>query len=546
MEQFAAIRDGHRRDKSIRELAKEHHVHRRTVRQALESPMPVERKTPVRDAPKMGPFKPVIDEWLRADLLAPPKQRHTATRIWERLCDEHGATDLSYSSVKVYVRRRKPEIWAEKYQSGADAMIVQEYLPGQDGQVDFGEAQVVIGGVRVKAHIFNFRLSYSGKSVHRGFPTNGQEAFLQGHVEAFNVLGGLPAMIRYDNLTPAVVTVLKGRDRTENVRWEGFRSFYGINPFYCVPGAGGAHEKGGVEGEVGRFRRKYLVPVPEFDSWEAFNEYLAACDDKDDARHVGQKSTTVGEDFSMERQHLLPLPIQSYDPAIPLTARVDKSSLISVRNVKYSVPTRLIGFRVRVLLGAYDLRIYHEAQLVAEHERVTTAGGLRVTLDHYLEVLYRKPGALPGSLMLSQARTDGVFTLEHDQFWQLARKTMNDADATRALIDVFMLNRHMKPENVLAGLRAALKLGTASPDVVRVEARVWAELDRDTTPQPLAGGEIISLDERRISDPEQVIATLPARDRPAPNLNKWDSLLSLPNKPATDDQTNISKESDAA
>jgi len=544
LEQFYAIRSGHRQGKSIRELAREHHVHRTKVRQAIELQEPVERKTPVRQAPKLGPFKPVIDEWLRADLKAPVKQRHTATRIWQRLCDEHGATDLSYSSVKAYVRKRKPEIWAEKHQSAADAMILQEYLPGQDGQVDFGEAQVIIGGVQVKAHIFNLRLSCSGASIHRGYPTNAQEAFMQGHVDAFTTQGGLPALIRYDNLTPAVVAVLKGRSRQENLRWESFRSYYGINPFYCVPGVDGAHEKGGVEGEVGRFRRQYLVPIPEFDSWEEFNEYLAICDEKDNARRIGHRTSTVGEDFAVEQPHLLPLPNQPYDPAISLTVKVDKSSLISVRNVKYSVPTRLIGFKVRVLLGAYDLRVYYEAQLVATHQRATTKGGMQITLDHYLEVLYHKPGALPGSIMLSQAKADGVFTDEHDQFWQLARKTMDDADATRALIDVLMLHRHMKTENVLAGIRAALKLGSASADVVAVEARAWAELDKATTPTRGVTGEIISLDSRRLTDPVQVIAGLPAKDRPTPNLNKWDCLLTLP-KPTLEIPTD-SKESDAA
>ncbi len=120
-----------------------------------------------------------------------------------------------------------------------------------------------LAGVLVKCYLFAFRMSYSGKAVHLVSATCGQEAFLEGHVHAFTILGGVPAgQIRYDNLTPAVTRVLrKGRARIENPRWTAFRSHYRFAAFYCEPGIEGAHEKGGVEGQVGYFRRNYLVPV---------------------------------------------------------------------------------------------------------------------------------------------------------------------------------------------------------------------------------------------------------------------------------------------
>lgn len=93
--------------------------------------------------------------------------------------------------------------------------------------------------------MFAFRLSHSGKAVHRVYPTQGQEAFLEGHIDAFATIGGIPTRhIRYDNLTAAVKTVLgTTRGRVENERWVLFRSHNNFDPFYCQPGIKGAHEK---------------------------------------------------------------------------------------------------------------------------------------------------------------------------------------------------------------------------------------------------------------------------------------------------------------
>ena len=91
---------------------------------------------------------------------------------------------------------------------------------------------------------------------------------------------GVPGRIRYDNLKAAVARVLRGRNRIEAERFVALRSHYGFDSFFCLPGPGGAHEKGGVEGEVGRFRRRNMVPVPRVESMEELNELVAAGDEK--------------------------------------------------------------------------------------------------------------------------------------------------------------------------------------------------------------------------------------------------------------------------
>lgn len=128
-----------------------------------------------------------------------------------------------------------------------------------------------------------------------------------GSRAAFETLGGVPyGQIRYDNLRSAVHRVLFGRNRIESLRWAAFRAHFGFTSFYCIPGREGAHEKGGVEGDGGWFRRTHLVPVPRVDTLAELNAVLAAADVADDARHIDRRASTVGADFAAERAYLIP------------------------------------------------------------------------------------------------------------------------------------------------------------------------------------------------------------------------------------------------
>jgi transposase len=519
---YAAIRwDREREGLSVRALARRHRVHRRTVREALRSAVPPPRKRPVRAAPRLDPAKPTIDAMLRADLDAPAKQRHTARRIWVRLGEEYGFTEVAYSSVRDYVARRRPQLVAEAGKTEIErACVPQSPEPGEQAEVDFGDLWIRLRGVLTKVALFTFRLSYSGAATHKAFATQGQEAFLEGHVDAFERLGGVPTgMVRYDNLKSAVSRVLFGRSREESQRWVAFRGHYLLEAFYCQPGVGGAHEKGGVEGEVGRFRRTHLVPVPEVDSLTELNERIACADAADLGRRIGQRLRTVGEDLTVEQGLLRPVPAEPFPTALTLTPRVDRYAQITVRQCVYSVPARLIGRRVRVELSASELVVFERTAVVARHERAVARGGRVLALDHYLEVLFRKPGALPGATALAQARAAGRFTAAHDAFWAAARAKHGDGDGTRALIQVLLLHRHLAHGDVVAGIEAALQVGATSADVVAVEARRAADRRRAGTPAGQAEpSAVASLTERRLR-------ALPGEDRPLPDVQAYDSLL---------------------
>ena len=542
MELFARIRrDARVEGVSIRGLAKRYQVGRDTVRQALSDPVPPARKKPVRSSPRLDPFKPAVDVMLTEDTTAPRKQRHTARRILARLIEEHGAEELSYSTVRDYVRVRRAQVDLEAGRR-VEAFVPQDHAPGAEAEVDFGELWVVLNGVKTKCHMFVFRLSHSGKAIHRIYPTQAQEAFLEGHIEAFNEIGGVPVRhSRYDNLTSAVTSVVfgQGRQRQENDRWVLFRSHYGFDAFYCQPGIGGAHEKGGVEGEVGWFRRNRLSPMPVVESLDELNDRIRVWEAQDERRRIMDRIHTVGQDFATEQPFLAPLPTEEFDPGLVLNPTVDRSSLITVRMVKYSVPARFIGRKVRVSLRASEVVVFDGRTVVARHQRVAARSGQSVQLDHYLEVLKTKPGALPGSTALARARQSGAFTSAHEAFWAASRRVNGDAEGTRELIDVLLLHRSMDAADIRAGITAALSVGAVSADVVAVEARRHA-----TASTGVGSGSnrhqgalaevnvqrVVSLTQRRLMEPAAVIAGLPPDTRPLPSIGAYDELLAKRNE----------------
>jgi transposase len=456
-------------------------------------------------APVLGPYEATIRGWLVADLSAPRKQRHTARRIWQRLLEEEGAV-VAESSVRNLVAALRVEISGSQGQ----VMVPQTHLAGEEAEVDFGEFQAVIAGTVMKLFMFCLRLSHSGKAVHVAYANQSQESFLDGHVRAFEALGGVPVgMIRYDNLTPAVIRVALGRERLENPRFVALRSHYGYDSFFCIPGIDGAHEKGGVEGEIGRFRRRHLTPVPHVGSLAALNEALAAADARDDARRIGARAETVGAAAGRELPLLRPLPGEVFDVALRLSCRVDAKARVCVRQSYYSVPARYAGRRLEVRLGATTVTAVDAGAVVAVHTRSLHKGTEDLVLDHYLEVLTRKPGALAGATALIAARGSGVFTAAHQRFWDTARRQLGDGPGTRALVSVLLLHRSLPAAAVTAGIEAALATGSFDADLVAVEARRSTRSDLT----PLA----VVL--------PATAAAIAAVHRPAPSLADYDQLL---------------------
>lgn len=309
----------------------------------------------------------------------------------------------------------------------------------------------------------------------------------------------------------------------ETDRWTPFRSHFGIESFYR-PGIDGAHEKGGVEGQICYFRRNHFIPVPEVSSLAELNEMVEQWDLHDGRRRIGSRPRTIDEYFAVEQPLLMPLPPELCETGRVFTPRVDRYSQITVRTNRYSVLVRLVGERVRVVLHTSHLVVYDQNVEVARHERLIAKGGCRLELDRYLEALIRKPGAFPGVTALEQARAAGRFRPVHDA-WAQARKVHGERDGTRALIEVLLLGRHIPHEHLVAGLATALRAGALTADAVTLEARKAAQAEDEppVSGRPAdsgsgASGTVTFLHEWKL-------AHLPPDTRPLPPVTPYDRLL---------------------
>jgi hypothetical protein len=165
---------------------------------------------------------------------------------------------------------------------------------------------------------------------------------------------------------------------------------------------------------------------------------------------------------------------------------VDSKALVTVRQNRYSVPARLAGFKARAQVGARDIAIWHDGKVVASHERLAGKHGTSAQLDHYLDLLVRKPGALARSLALRQERDRGDWPECFDELWGKITERHGREEAARQMVDVLMLCREHPSGRVELAVRGALAAGAHDGKAVALLAR------RSERPTPPA----LQVDER--------------------------------------------------
>jgi transposase len=467
--------------KSIRQIARELHCGRHTVRDAIED---ADARTYTlsrpRSAPVLGPYKEQINALLAENEHLPPKQRYTSETIYKQI--EQDGYQGAKSTLRRYMARQR------KAKKRPQVYLPLAFDPGIDAQVDWGEAVVFLSGKQRTVQVFVMRLCYSRRQFSMAFPNQKQEAFLEGHVEAFRFLGGIPHRISYDNLKAAVLRVLKGRNRIEQDRFVVFRSHYLFESRFCTPGQG--HEKGGVESGVGFGRRNFMVPIPKVASFEELNEHLLTQCQADDSRTVKRQSLSIGEMWREEEPHLRPLPAHDFECCRVRSVTLNGYGQVTFETNRYSVPAKLAQKHLVLKAFPFRIDILNQEQVIASHARCY--GREQDILDplHYLPLVEQRPGAFEHAKPIRQWRKQ--WPPAYEQLLAQLRQQRTDEQGVREFIRVLRLHEHYPAALIEEAVTQALVYGCGHADGVMLCLNQLTTPETWSLPLDLVSSEYLS------------------------------------------------------
>ncbi|WP_170292175.1 IS21 family transposase [Heliobacterium mobile] len=457
MAQYYDIQRMHFREgKSIRTIAKELKMSRRTVKKYLtegKEPLrpPTRRSIKPRPAPVIEEVRPLIEKWIREDENAPVKQRHTGKRIFERLVTEHCFTGAE-STVRREVGRIRKKV--------KEVYLPLEFQLGDNIQCDWGQAQITLNGTPKTVHLFVMRLTASRTIYVRAYIHERQEAFFDGHCRAFEFFGGVPRRVTYDNLKTAVKKVLHGRNREENEAFQALRAHYVFHAEFCNVASG--NEKGQVESMVGFIRRNFMVPVPEVQSIEEFNQYLEQkCREYAAKTRVPYRNEIVNELWEEEKKHLLAIPKTPFDACRIVSVKVSSQALVQLDTNFYSVPCRYVG--EVLLLKAYvdHVIVVDQDTVVAEHSRCYQKNRRRLQLEHYIDALMKKPRALKNAAVF---QTNTIPSIYRRFYKEMNQRYGTDGD--KSFVRILYLHREHGSDVLIPILKEAERQGQYRYEVV--------------------------------------------------------------------------------
>lgn len=470
MDQIHRIREMfYQQDKNLSEIASETGLNWKTVKKYVD--MEDFNNPPPKPASEeahqsiLDPYKPVINQWLEADRLAPRKQRHTAKRVFHRLKTECHFTG-SYRLVALYVSEKKKELRMTK-QEGYIPLI---HHPGT-AQADFGYSDFYE----------NERLYKEAKYLVLSFPySNGgylqlnygenMECLLEGLVTMFEYIGGVPTEIWFDNTKTIVTNIIKGGGRNVTRRFEQFCEHYRFKPVFMNPESG--WEKGNVENKVGYLRRNELVPVPHFQSLAEKNaELLKRCDDDMQREHYeDHDGRFISELFEADKARLIPLPSVPFDTALYTTARTDKYGKFTLDNGKhrYSASPAFCEDLVHLRITSSEVivmdRDMHE---IVRHKRLYGNEPEHMDWLPYLKYIAKKPRSL---------RNSGIYDMMPKSM-QLYMDNCQNAERGRVLKVLAELTERSGFTSAVHTVDEAIRYNATDPDSLEnLYRRTYAEV----------------------------------------------------------------------
>ena len=361
----------------------------RSVRRWQRGALPPERRRNRRDwRTRPDPFEDVWERDVAPLLLSDPDGELSATTILEWL-DERYPDRFGRSQLRTLQRR----IRDFRALCGPDKEVYfqQEHPPGREAQVDFthcGELGVTIGGEPFSHLLFHLVLSHSGWRYAEVCFGETFGALVGGLQAALWDLGGVPSVVRTDNLSAATHDLKNSRGRAMNPRYEAVLAHYGVEATRTNPRS--SHENGVVEQGHRRLKNALdqaliLRGSRDFDSEEEYREFVRGV--------VDRRNRLVRSNLKRERRHLRPLPPAPVPEYANYRCRVRRWSTIRVANRTYSVPSRLIGTVVDARVYADHIEVYYKDHLVESMERLHGTGEAQIDYRHIIGSLVRKPGA---------------------------------------------------------------------------------------------------------------------------------------------------------
>ncbi len=441
------------RGRSIKDIVRDLHVSRNTVRKVIRSgatSFAYERE--VQPLPKLGPWRDDLDRMLATNASRPPRERLTLIRVFEAL------RGLGYEGGYDAVRRYAKGWKRDRTAITAPAFVPLSFAPGEAYQFDWSHEIVLIGGVTTTVKVAHVRLCHSRMLFVRAYPRESQEMVFDAHDRAFAFFRGACQRGIYDNMKTAVETIFVGRERAYNRRFLQMCSHYLVEPVACTPASG--WEKGQVENQVGLVRERLFTPRIRVKSYDELNALLldGVIAYAKAHPHPEERERSVWERFEAERAALVPY-AGRFDGFHAVPAAVSSTCLVRFDNNKYSVAASAIGRPVEVRAYAERVEIRQDGRIVAEHARAFGRGQTVFDPWHYVPVLAHKPGALRNGAPFK----DWVLPAALDR---IRRKLAGSADGDRQMVEILTAVLGDGLPAVEAACAEALREGVHSADVV--------------------------------------------------------------------------------
>lgn len=365
-ERWEEIRRLGERGESVSAIARELHLDRKTVRSWLQKDRWTAYERTVR-------VEQVLDEHAAFVRERAPAVAYSAQILFQELRQQHGYTG-SYATVRRFVRPFREAACR------ADLTWTRfETVPGQQSQVDWGQARVWIGAQPVVRHVFVLTLGYSRRSVYVPCLDEALGTFLDAHETAFEYFGGHTQEHLYDRARTVCHPAEGGR--RWNATFKAFASYWGFEPRLCRPYR--AQTKGKVESGIKYWRRNFL-PGRTFRDDIDFGEQLAVWTrEVADLRLHGTTHERPIDRFVAEAPALMATAHQpSFRHEAVQRRIVADDYLVSFETNRYSVPFRLIGQEVEVRRQHGQLAIRHRGVVVATHELLGGKHQVRILPEH--------------------------------------------------------------------------------------------------------------------------------------------------------------------